>query len=86
MEEVHKAISRHSQTQHEEVRYFAQLDAMREEKIEEAIVKCEKQEPFTVTEINELSKKMNALARKVNLPPRRLITVEMVREFVETRK
>ncbi|KZZ86352.1 MULTISPECIES: DUF2533 family protein [Bacillaceae] len=83
MEEVHKAISRHSQGQHEEVRTFIQLDASREQKIEEAITKCENKQPFSVSKINEITIKMNTMAKKVNLPLRQSVTPEMVREFVE---
>ncbi|MBS2969344.1 DUF2533 family protein [Metabacillus sp. KIGAM252] len=83
MEEVHRAISRHSHGQHEEVRTFILLDAAREQKIEEVITKCENKEPFSVSEINEVTSKMNTMAKKVNLPLRQSVTSEMVREFVE---
>ncbi|AZB43277.1 DUF2533 family protein [Bacillus sp. FJAT-42376] len=83
MEEVHKAISRHSQGQHDEVQAFIRLDGEREQKIEEAILKCREREPFSVAEINEITGKMNSLAGKVNLPMRKTVTEEMVREFVE---
>ena len=57
MSEVHKAISAHSAKQHQHVKTFVQLDYEREQAIEEAIVKCRQNEPFTTDAINGITAK-----------------------------
>ncbi|ANF36983.1 Uncharacterized protein ypbS [Bacillus velezensis] len=82
MSEVHKAISAHSAKQHQHVKTFVQLDYEREQAIDEAIVKCRQNQPFTTDAINGITAKMNQLAKKGIVPQRRFVSEEMVKEFV----
>ncbi|MCR6596901.1 YpbS family protein [Bacillus halotolerans] len=82
MSEVHKAISAHSAKQHEHIKTFMQLEHLREMAIEEAVVKCKNDEPFSTDAINEVTEKMNQLAKKGIVPTRRLVSKEMVKEYV----
>ncbi|MCZ4249020.1 YpbS family protein [Bacillus amyloliquefaciens] len=82
MSEVHKAISAHSAKQHHHVKSFVELEYQREQAIEAAVLKCRQNEPFTTDAINEITAKMNQLAKKGVVPARRFVTEEMVKEFV----
>ncbi|MEC1291386.1 YpbS family protein [Bacillus mojavensis] len=82
MSEVHKAISAHSAKQHEHIKTFMQLEHFREMAIEEAVAKCKNDEPFSTDAINEVTEKMNQLAKKGIVPTRRLVSKEMVKEYV----
>ncbi|BDG80392.1 hypothetical protein BJH90_08625 [Bacillus halotolerans] len=82
MSEVHKAISAHSAKQHEHIKTFMQLEHLREMAIEEAVAKCKNDEPFSTDAINEITEKMNQLAKKGIVPTRRLVSKEMVKEYV----
>ncbi|MCC2928782.1 YpbS family protein [Bacillus sp. LBG-1-113] len=82
MSEVHKAISAHSAKQHEHIKTFMQLEHLREMAIEEAVEKCKNDEPFSTDAINEVTEKMNQLAKKGIVPTRRLVSKEMVKEYV----
>ncbi|BBP90206.1 hypothetical protein BsIDN1_38240 [Bacillus safensis] len=42
-------------------------------------MKCEQNEPFTTDEINEITSKMNELARGGIVPLRKHVTIDMVR-------
>lgn len=79
---VHKAISEHSRKQNQVVMNFLQLEHQREAFIEEAIVLCRQKKPFATEKINEVTKRINELARKGIAPQRQLVTKEMVEEFV----
>lgn len=82
MSEVHKAISAHSAKQHEHIKTFMRLEHLREMAIEEAVAKCKNDEPFSTDAINEVTEKMNQLAKKGIVPTRRLVSKEMVKEYV----
>ncbi|MEC1648583.1 YpbS family protein [Bacillus halotolerans] len=82
MSEVHKAISAHSAKQHEHIKTFMQLEHLREMAIEEAVAKCKNDEPFSTDAINEITEKMNQLAKKGIVPTRRLVSKEIVNEYV----
>lgn len=79
---VHKAISAHSKKQNQIVSTFLQLEQKRENFIEDAIVLCKQNKPFTTEKINEVTKQINELARHGIAPQRKLVTKEMVQEFV----
>lgn len=83
---VHKAISEHSRKQNQVVMNFLQLEQQREAYIEEAIVLCRQNKPYTTEKINEVTKRINELARKGIAPQRQLVTNEMVKEFVSRSK
>ncbi|WP_015731698.1 YpbS family protein [Geobacillus sp. Y412MC52] len=82
MSEVHHAITAHVQKQHTILKQFAMLDAERERLIDEAVERCRRGEPFTVDGINEVTKRMNELAKSGLVQARRCVTPEMVREYV----
>ncbi|WP_027409180.1 YpbS family protein [Anoxybacteroides tepidamans] len=86
MSEVHQAITAHSNKQHALVKQFLQLDAKRERYIEEAVHHCQNGQPFTVENINEVTKQINELARQGIVPQRKYVTVDMVKEYVERLK
>ena len=79
---VHKAITAHSKKQNEIVMKFLQLENLREKYIEEAIYQCQHNEPFSTVEINEVTKKINELAKSGIAEQRKFVTEEMVKEFV----
>ncbi|UQZ46418.1 YpbS family protein [Bacillus sp. PK3-037] len=82
MSEVHKAISAHSAKQHEHIKTFMQLEHLREMAIEAAVAKCKNDELFSTDAINEITERMNQLAKKGIVPTRRLVSKEMVKEYV----
>lgn len=83
---VHKAISKHSNNQHQRVKTFAQLDMAREQYIEEAVSLCKEGKTFSVEKINEVTKRINELARQGIVPTRKIVTPEMVHEYVNRLK
>jgi hypothetical protein len=86
MTEVHQAITAHLQKQHALLRRFAELEQERERYIEEAVTLCQNGLPFTVENINEVTKKINELAKQGAVPVRKYVTAEMVKEYVERSK
>jgi len=83
MSNVHEAISQHSKNQHQHIQSFLKLEAKRESLIEEAIFLCVNSKPFDVEQINQVTSEMNKLASEGIVPMRKLVTKEMVQEFVE---
>ncbi|APH04669.1 YpbS family protein [Bacillus weihaiensis] len=83
MSNVHEAISKHSNKQHQQLTTFLKLDAKREALIEEAVFACVHSKPFGVEKINEVTTEMNELAAKGIVPLRKLVTIDMVKEFVD---
>jgi len=79
---VHESISEHSKKQHRHLVEFEKLDALREERIEEAVRKCRAGEPFDVDAINEATARINAHAKHGISPTRKYVTIEMVKQFV----
>ncbi|MGM7721991.1 YpbS family protein [uncultured Metabacillus sp.] len=82
MSNVHEAISQHSKKQHNHIQSFLKLEAKREAFIEEAIQLCVNSLPFDIDKINQVTKEMNRLASEGIVPTRRLVTKDMVQEFV----
>jgi ribosomal 50S subunit-associated protein YjgA (DUF615 family) len=83
---VHKAISKHSENQHQRIQLFHQLEAERERYIEEAVNQRLNEQPFSVKKINDVTRKINDIATQGIVPTRKLVTVEMVEEYVEKLK
>lgn len=79
---VHKEISAHSRKQNEIVTTFLALEAKREQYIDEAIQLCMEGKPFSTDNINAVTEKMNQLARHGIAPQRKLVSIEMVKEYV----
>jgi Protein of unknown function (DUF2533) len=79
---VHKEISKHSNKQNQLVQQFMILDERRETAIDEAVQLCSAGKPFTTNRINQVTSEINALARRGVVPQRKLVTTEMVEEYV----
>lgn len=86
MGEVHEAISKHSKAQNKIVTTFLKLDAEREHYIAEAVELCQRGAEFSVDRINTVTAEINELAKNGIAPIRKLVTKEMVREYVEKLK
>ncbi|MGG0459283.1 DUF2533 family protein [Bacillus mycoides] len=80
--EVHKAITAHSRKQNEIVKIFLQLDAQREAAIGAAIALASNGKHFSVDAINMVTKQINDLAKRGVAPQRKLVTTDMVMEYV----
>ncbi|GEN34596.1 MULTISPECIES: DUF2533 family protein [Aneurinibacillus] len=78
---VHKAITAHSAKQAEYITLYRKLDAMREAWIEKAVEQCKNGEEINVEEINKVTEQINQLAQRYHLPPRKTVTVDMVRDI-----
>ncbi|XJZ27907.1 YpbS family protein [Bacillota bacterium Lsc_1132] len=79
---VHKAITNHVNKQNKRMKDFIILDQQRELYIEEAIQLCKEDKVFKTDKINEVTKQINELAKQGIVPTRKLVTPEMVREYV----
>lgn len=79
---VHKAITKHLQKQHETITAFLALDEQREEAIEKAIAQAKVNKPFSTAEINQITEKINNLAKGGITPMRKYVTPEMVVEYI----
>ncbi|MBJ8079415.1 YpbS family protein [Bacillus cereus group sp. N12] len=80
--EVHKAITAHSRKQNGIVTAFLQLDAQRETAIEAAVSLASNGKEFSVDVINMVTKQINELAKNGVAPQRKLVTKDMVMEYV----
>ncbi|MDC2865703.1 MULTISPECIES: YpbS family protein [unclassified Bacillus (in: firmicutes)] len=80
--EVHEAITAHSRKQNEVVKAFLQLDAQREAAIEAAVSLASNGKSFSVDVINMVTKQINELAKNGIAQQRKIVTEEMVMEYV----
>ncbi|CEH29581.1 hypothetical protein AM501_22785 [Aneurinibacillus migulanus] len=78
---VHKAITAHSAKQAEYITLYKKLDALREARIESAVEQCKSGNDINVAEINEVTNQINQLAQRYHLPPRKLVTADMVQSL-----
>ncbi|MEH7546686.1 MULTISPECIES: YpbS family protein [Bacillaceae] len=78
---VHKAITEHVNKQNKKINDFLSLDQLREMYIEEAVTLCREGKPFTTEKINMVTNQINDLAKQGIIPTRKLVSVEMVREY-----
>ncbi|MEK4029452.1 MULTISPECIES: DUF2533 family protein [Bacillaceae] len=83
---VHKDLTLHAQKQNQLYKEFADLDQQREAYIQEAVELCKAGKNFTTDRINEITEQINILANKRLIPSRKLVTPEMVDEYVKTLK
>ncbi|WP_449536673.1 YpbS family protein [Ferdinandcohnia sp. Marseille-Q9671] len=81
MSNVHEAITKHSNSQHQLVKTFLTLEQQREFYIDEAVALAKDNKTFTVDKINKVTIEMNELAQKGIVPLRKLVTAEMVQEY-----
>jgi Protein of unknown function (DUF2533) len=80
---VHKDISLHAEKQNKLFNKFALLEQKREDYIQEAIELCKAGKEFTTDFINKVTLQINELANQRLVPIRKVVTPEMVREYVE---
>ncbi|MFZ3590924.1 YpbS family protein [Bacillus sp. DJP31] len=78
---VHEAITKHSSKQHQILKDFLQLDHQRELYIEEAVSLCKQKVEFSTEKINIITKEINELAKQGVVPQRKLVTIEMVKDY-----
>ncbi|RBW68712.1 DUF2533 family protein [Bacillus taeanensis] len=81
--EVHRSISKHSESQHKRISLFRSLDAQRELAIEDAVRKCQNGEEFSIEAINAVTAEINELANQGIVPTRKLVTKDMIQQYVE---
>jgi hypothetical protein len=79
---VHNEITAHVNKANKRVKDFLALDQKRELYIEEAVECCKQGQPFSTEKINEVTNQINELAKQGIVPPRKNVTIEMVREYV----
>ncbi|WP_335872417.1 DUF2533 family protein [Bacillus sp. 2205SS5-2] len=79
---VHKAITKLTTEHNKIATKFADLEKRREQYIEESVALCQQNIPFTTEKINAVTNEMNDLARSGVVPTRELVSVEMVKEYV----
>lgn len=79
---VHKDLAKHAEKQNTLYREFLQLDQLREAYIEEAVELCKAGKDFSVDNINMVTKQMNQINLRI-VPHRKLVTTEMIKEYVE---
>lgn len=83
---VHEAITAHSRKQNEIVTSFLQLEAQREAAIEAAVSLASSGKDFSVDAINMVTKEINELAKRGVAPQRKIVTEDMVMEYVNRLK
>jgi hypothetical protein len=84
---VHKALTNHANKLNAILTQYANFDREREYYIEEALTLYDRGLPFTTDQINAITIQMNKLSNIIeNLPPRQLVTNEMVVEYANRRK
>lgn len=79
---VHKEITEHVNNANKRIKDFLALDQQRELYIEEAVELCKHGKEFTTAKINEVTNKINELARQGIVPARKTVTPDMVKEYV----
>ncbi|MEI5906380.1 DUF2533 family protein [Bacillus spongiae] len=79
---VHKAITKLTKKHNEIASQFATLEQQREVFISEAIHLCQQNKSFTTNKINSITNEMNELAKSGVVPQRKLVSEEMVKEYV----
>lgn len=84
---VHKSISNHVNKQNQIITEFFTLDQQREFFIEEAVELCKQGKEFKTDKINEVTAKMNELAKLLeNIPSRKIVTPQMIEDYVKKLK
>lgn len=78
---VQKEITEHVNKQNKRINEFLIFDQQRENYIGEAIEQCKHGMDFSTDKINEVTNKINALAKQGIVPTRRIVTVEMVQKY-----
>ncbi|SDN30098.1 DUF2533 family protein [Bacillus sp. OK048] len=82
---VHKDLMKHAENQNKSYQQFLAWDQQREQYIEEAVELCKQGKPFSTDKINEVTNKMNKINLRI-IPIKKNVTVEMVMEYVNSKK
>lgn len=80
---VHIQISEQVKKHREAQKAFLALDQKREKAIDEMIKKARSGLPINVTEVNKITAEMNQIANQFQFPHRKIITVEMVQDYIQ---
>ncbi|RFU64719.1 DUF2533 family protein [Peribacillus glennii] len=79
---VHKDLIKHANKQHQTYKQFLALDEERERYIQEAVLLCQQGKSFTTAKINEVTDRINLLAKLRVVPSRKNVTGQMIEEYV----
>lgn len=82
---VHKDLIKHAKNQNQSYQEFKALDELREKYIDEAVELCKQGKAFTTDKINEVTNRMNKINLRI-VSLRKNVTVEMVKEYVNSKK
>ncbi|MDV2683056.1 DUF2533 family protein [Alkalihalophilus lindianensis] len=76
--QIAKQVSNHRKAQKE----FLALDKKREKAIDRVLEDAKKGLHVSVHEINSITKEMNNIASTYHFPPRKEVTIDMVRDYL----
>jgi hypothetical protein len=79
---VHKDLAQHAEKQNVIYKTFLELDQIRENYIEEAVILCKEGKTFSTDKINHVTNQINQIQLRF-LPDRKFVTVEMIEEYVK---
>ncbi len=79
---VHHEISKKVNHTVGKLEGYRNMDQLRENEIEQVIMKAKKGEHFTVDGINQITDNINRYALKHHLPSRKLVTEQMILDVV----
>ncbi|GAE27084.1 hypothetical protein JCM9140_3197 [Halalkalibacter wakoensis JCM 9140] len=79
---VHLQIADQVKKHREAQKQFLALDAQRERAIEDVLTRAKAGAAVQTTEINDITNKMNQIAMQFQFPPRKLVTKDMVVQFL----
>ena len=82
---VHLQIAEQVKNHREAQKQFLALDVSREQAIERTIELAKSGKDIQTTEINQITEEMNRIAMKFQFPPRKLVTREMVLNYLNIR-
>ncbi|MFC0557989.1 DUF2533 family protein [Halalkalibacter alkalisediminis] len=82
---VHLQIAEQVKKHREAQKQFLALDASREHAIERALELAKAGKEVQTSEINQITEEMNRIAMQFQFPPRKLVTREMVLNYVNIR-
>ncbi|MEH7344929.1 DUF2533 family protein [Bacillus sp. JJ1532] len=78
---MHKEITKHVNKQNKQIIEFMALNQQREYYIEQALQHCREGKPFTADKINEVTARINDLAKQGIIPARKHVTIEIIEEY-----
>ncbi|GAE33341.1 DUF2533 family protein [Halalkalibacter akibai] len=82
---VHLQIAEQVRKHREAQKQFLLLDSARERAIEHTLEIAKAGQDFQPTEINQITEEMNKIAMKFQFPPRKLVTKEMIINYLNLR-